>query len=86
MDPSLNSTPMDLLNAIEDSAPCNLKPMNRALALGVSVGEGCIVEAEIHMETYSLFACTDHRRQVTHRQYIILITMVVEVASDKGHT
>ena len=39
MDPSLNSTPMDLLNATEDSSPCNSTPMNRAHALGVSVGE-----------------------------------------------
>ena len=39
MDPSVNSTPMDLLNATEDSSPCNLTPMNRAHALGVSVGE-----------------------------------------------
>ena len=39
MDPSLNSTPMDLQNATEDSSPCNLTPMNRAHALGVSVGE-----------------------------------------------
>ena len=29
MDPSLsNSTPMDLLNATEDSSPCNSVPMN----------------------------------------------------------
>jgi len=69
MDPSLNSTPIDLLNAIEDSAPCNSTPMNRAHALGVLVGEGCSVEAEVHMATYSLFACADHRRQVAHRQY-----------------
>ena len=39
MDPSLNSTPMDLLNATEDSSPCNSTPMNRACALRVSVGE-----------------------------------------------
>ena len=39
MDPSLNSTPMDLLNATEDSSPCNLTLINRAHALGVSVGE-----------------------------------------------
>ena len=39
MEPSLNSTPMDLLNATEDSSPCNSTPMNRAHALGVSVGE-----------------------------------------------
>ena len=39
MDPSLNSMPMDLLNATEDSSPCNSTPMNRAHALGVSVGE-----------------------------------------------
>ena len=38
-DPSLNSTPMDLQNATEDSSPCNSTPMNRAHALGVSVGE-----------------------------------------------
>ena len=41
MDLSLNSTPMDLLNATEDSSPCNSTPMNRAHALGVSVGEAC---------------------------------------------
>ena len=76
MDPSLTSTPMDLLNATEDSSPCNSIPMNQARALGVSVGEGrrAIVraqhwllgvkttEAEVHMATYSLFACADHRR------------------------
>ena len=39
MDPSLNSTPMDLLNATEDSSPCNSTPMNGAHALGVLVGE-----------------------------------------------
>ena len=39
MDLSLNSMPMDLLNATEDSSPCNSTPMNRAHALGVSVGE-----------------------------------------------
>ena len=39
MDPSLNSTPMDLLNPTEDFSPCNSTPMNRAHALGVSVGE-----------------------------------------------
>ena len=39
MDHSLNSTPMDLLNATEDSSSCNATPMNRARALGVSVGE-----------------------------------------------
>ena len=50
-------------------------PMNQACALGVSVGEGrrAIVrvqrwllgvkttEAEVHMATYSLFACADRR-------------------------
>ena len=36
---TLNSTPMDLQNATEDSSPCNLTLMNRAHALGVSVGE-----------------------------------------------
>ena len=60
--------------------------MNRAHALGVSVGEardrrafvrvqrdcmcrlhGIATEAEVHMATYSLFAYTDHRRQVAHR-------------------
>ena len=70
MDPSLNSMPMDLLNATENSSPCNLTPMNRAHALGVSVGEarrvfarvqgrfihGITTEAEVHMATYSLFA------------------------------
>ena len=70
MDPSLNSTPMDLLNATEDSSPCNSTPMNRAHALGVSVGEaqrpfsrvqhrfihGITTEAEVHMANYSLFA------------------------------
>ena len=56
--------------------------MNRDHALGVSVGEarralarvqcqlhGITTEAEVHMATYSLFACTDHRRQVARRQY-----------------
>ena len=86
METSLNSTPMDLLNATEDSSPCNSTPMNRAHALGVSVGEapdrrafarvqrdcqlhGIATEAEVHMASYSLFACTDHRWQVGHRQY-----------------
>ena len=39
IDPSLNSTPMDPLNATEVSSPCNSTPMNQAHALGVSVGE-----------------------------------------------
>ena len=70
------------LDTTEDSSPCNSTPMNRAHVLGVSVGEaqrafvrvqrrlhGITTEAEVHMATYSLFACTDHRRQVAHRQY-----------------
>ena len=28
---------------------------------------GITTEAEVHMATYSLFACTDHRRQVANR-------------------
>ena len=68
MDPS---TPIDLLNATEDYSLCNSTPMNRAHALGVSVGEarrafarvqrqlnGITTEAEVHMAGYSLFACT----------------------------
>ena len=79
MDPS---TPMDLLNATEDYSPCNPTPMNRAHALGVLVGEArrafarvqgrlneITTEAEVHMSAYSLFACTDYRQQVAHRQY-----------------
>ena len=70
--------PMDLLNATEDSSPCNSIPMNRAHALKVSVGEAQkafarvqhqLHGAQVHMATYCLFACTDHRRQVAHRQY-----------------
>ena len=68
--------PMDLLNATEDSSPCNSMPMNQAHALGVSVGKGRkaivrmqhwllgvkMTEAEVHMTTFSLFACADYRR------------------------
>ena len=98
MDPSLNSTPMDLLNATEDSSPCNSTPMNRAHALRVSVGEarrafarvqrrfidGITTEAEVHMATYSLFAWTDHRWQVAHRQYKFQSRRWLRIASGKG--
>ena len=55
---------MDLLNATEDSSPCNSTPMNRAHALGVSVGEvaieglllGCSVTVSLASQPYfSLF-------------------------------
>ena len=52
--------------------------MNRAHALKVSMGEARrafakvqrqLHGAEVHMATYCMFACTDHRWQVAHRQY-----------------
>ena len=60
--------PMDLLNATEDSSPCNSTPMNRAHALGVSVGEarrafvGCSVGLYMELRlklkfTWQLIPC-----------------------------
>ena len=65
MEPSLNSTPMDLLNATEDASPCNSTPMNRAHALGVSVGEArvqrdCVGYMELQLKlkyTWQLIPC-----------------------------
>ena len=58
--------PMDLLNATDDSSPCNSTPMNRAHALGVSVCEARRAFARVQrvagllMElkcTWELIAC-----------------------------
>ena len=62
--------PMDLLNATEDSSPCNSMPMNRAHTLGVSVGEArrafarvqcdCIGYMELRLKlkyTWQLIPC-----------------------------
>ena len=70
MDPSLNSTPMDLLNATEDSSLCNSTLMNRAHAFGVSVGEArrafarvqrdCVGYVELRLKlkyTWQLIPC-----------------------------
>ena len=101
MDPSLNSTPMDLLNATEDSSPCNSTPMNRACALGVSVGEArdrrafarvqrdCVGYMELRLKlkyTWHLIVGLYRSSTAGWPQAVqISITTVVEVASGKGH-
>ena len=86
---------MNLLT--EDSSPCNLTPMNRGHALGVSVGEaqrafarvqrrhGILTEAEVHMATFFLVCLYRSSTAGCPQAVQISITTVVEVASGKGH-
>ena len=75
MDPSLNSTPMDLLNVTEDSSPCNSTQMNL-----VSARDRLRLEREERAT-----ATLQHRRQREQKRRRSEQTEVRQARLDRRH-